>query len=57
MKIVLLFSSSSSLEQKSKIKIERLEGVVKPNVSPGKNNSVNGDSKSGQLFSVTLLEV
>jgi len=38
-------SSSSSLEAKSKIKIERLEGVIKPNVSPGKNSLLNGEQK------------
>jgi len=39
-------SSSSSTETKSKIRIERLDGVVRPNVSPGKNSNSNSNQGS-----------
>lgn len=49
---------SSSLQSKSKIKVERLDGVVDPNVSPGKNGTptkpiIESHSQSSMPATVT----
>ena len=41
------FGSSSS-QEKSKIEVQKVEGVVKPNVSPSKKKENNKDGKDGE---------